>query len=553
MTHRNCCCSTGCFYGHEVSSGGYCFHTKSERLEYRCPRPEYTFGELLQTYSQINGQPPCPCLNDVYLSQTMCPASPDIVCRYEHFNYTNPNETYVYYYKQPSDLLYPPCENVCCGFANDSICCASGGTSRSCSKRYRLFTGGKCSPFQEQVIKTGSVPTLQPSPAVGCDYGPSFKWLDGVANFRAPFGLQFNHYQLLNGAIVQTTKNHLVQTMAFLVFPTKWYMRGNTPGGGARVGFNSLSQTDNPAATATDNAAADNRTPKWWVYACTGQPVYTWEIYELSSLTTTEADEMIEAVAAGRPLNPNSMQKLENDGIIATPQDWGDAQGRPVKKTIRYSTGFEQTAYFYGATGGWNFVCQDFSATPVQTIEEFWPQIAFGHSISSDFGDACLTAAPIPGNGCFCESEGGNCNSCDSPPVGCFPNPSPTCGSGNPPKPCVVDVITGNCKGLRFQNATYQLAIPTQQFPARYSCQSNIATIGRYEKSEEPTNPLDPAPIDYSEIPPPANLSHFIPEPISQATRNLQNDLPLCCGGEGVLGVGSVDCPASSPTAPNCN
>ena len=476
------------------------------------------------------------------------------MCRYEHFHERDPNETYEWWYQAPSDALFPPCENTCCGYQWDSTCCASGGTHRRCDRNYKLYSGAKCSPFQRNVIVSGSIPANNPSPATSCNFGRSYKWLDGLSNFPTIFGLSFNHWEVILGSVVgPTTKPSPVQTIAFLAFPTKWWMRGNTPGGGPRVGFNSLSQTDNAAATATDNAAADDRTPKWWVYACTGQPVFTWELYELSSLTTAEADAILLAVAAGEPLPAASMQKLEDDGILAKPQDWGDAQGRPIKKTMRYSTGFEQTRYFWGATGGWSFACQDFSATPAASLSQYWPQIPLKYSMSANFGGSCLTGAPIPGNNCACQSSGGPCDSCQSPaPAGCMPFPAPACGSGNPPHPCDVDVVIGNCKGVRMQYAAYQLAIPSATYSIPFTCQSNQSTLGRYEAAVEPANPLDPAPIDYTQIPPPADLSHYIPRSVSEATRNGDNGNPMCCGGIGVLGVGAVDCPANAPTGAVC-
>ena len=556
---RSCCCGP-CWYGFDVTTGGYCSHNTDERLEFRCPRPAYTYAETILTYTQNPApkQPTCGCLADTYKRETSCPASSDIVVRYEHFHQHDPTKLYSWRYEKDFSFgaLFPLCENACCGYTSDSVCCSSFGTSPSCDPNFRSTTGARLSPFQVQAITNGSVPAnVFPAPsqntsAAGCEFGNIYRWLDGLADAPTIRGSTYNHYTVASGVVFQSTVTHLVEALLCVIGPTKWWQRS----------YNSMARLDGDGGTATDRAAAALRTPEWFVYACAQQPIFTFEIKDMSSLTTVQADDFIIRVHNGDPIPEAYIDILISDGIIQKPQDWGTAGGdAPLKKTVQTTQGASQTFYWYMREAGWSYACSDFSSTPAADLAALWPQIPFRTSTAASgfqWGDSCLSATAGPGNGCTCTSSGGPCNACgSSPPAGCLENPSPACDQGSGPyQSCgPIEIGIGNCSGLRAYAATYQRDIPTAGASDPFSCQSNQATLGRYPSADEPADPYLPAPIDYTKLPPPVDLSHFVPWQISRASNQGNNPNSVCCGGAGVFRSGSATiCPATSPTGASC-
>jgi len=556
---RSCCCGP-CWYGFDVPSGGYCNHNIDERLEFRCPRPAYSYAEAIVTYSQntVPGSDTCACTADTYKRQTSCPPSSDIVVRYEHFHNDDPTKLYSWRYEKDFSFgaLFPLCENSCCGYTSDSTCCSSFGTSRQCNRQHFSTTGARLSAFQVQAITNGTVPAdVFPAPsqntsAAGCEYGNQHRWLEGITNHASFFGTFFYHYTVASGTVIQSTVSKLPQALLCVIGPSKWWRRS----------YNSLSRLDVDGGTATDRAAAALRTPEWFVYQCAMQPLFTFQIKDMSSLTTVQADDFIIRVNAGDPIPEAYIDTLISDGIIVKPQDWGSAGGdKPLKIEIQNTVGTVQTKYLYTKEAGWTYACSDFSGSVAADLAALWPQIPLRHSTAAagfQWGDSCLSAVAQPGNGCSCSSSGGSCNACGTlPPSGCVENVSPACDQGSGPyQTCgPIEVGIGSCAGLRLFAATYQREIPTAGASDPFSCQSNQATLGRYPSADEPGDPYLPAPIDYTKLPPPVDLSHYVPWQISRASNQGNNPNPVCCGGAGVFRSGSATiCPATSPTGASC-
>ena len=132
-----------CWYGFDVTSGGYCGHDTDEKLEFRCPRPAYSYGEVIQTFDQnpAPGSPTCGCLADTYKYEESCPASSDIVVRFKHFHQHDMTKTYSWRYENNFAFgsLYPPCESPCCGYTADVSCCSAGGSPDPVTDRTGLM------------------------------------------------------------------------------------------------------------------------------------------------------------------------------------------------------------------------------------------------------------------------------------------------------------------------------------------------------------------------------------------------------------------------------
>ena len=549
----SCCCGP-CWYGVYSNTGDICTHNTDERLELRCPRPAYGYGRVLQGFGNA-GARPCVCGSEpLHRVETYCPSSPDIVVRYEHFNERDTTAIYEWWYAKADSSLYPACADYCCETTDDTDCCSSGGTSARCnSNGYRTIDGTLCSDFQESMIKTGQAasvftPTgITPTP---CNTGDQYKWLDGLSNYGSG---SFNHWYVdASGSVVgPVTKTYLPETLVCITGPQKWWERY----------WNGLSTTDNPTvATSSDNAAAASRTPRWILYQCAMQPIFSFELFELSSLSTAEAEAVLIAVNNGTPIAAASIQKLVNDGILVTPRDHGGTSGtRPIKKTIRDNSQ-NKTEYFWAAPGGWSYACYDFSGTVSADLATYWPQIPLRYSIGSGtWGGSCFSSTPAPGNSCVCDDLDHDplnpldtCNACN-PPRGCSLNPSPTCNQGNGYAACDGDVIIGNCHGIRGQYFSYKQSVPDSTWLNPHVCEEYQSTVGRYPSADEPSNKNNPVSIDYSKIPPPADLSHFVPWQVAMSFHNGESQNPACCGGHGVWRETLTVCGSTQPAGAACS
>ncbi len=535
---RTCCCGK-CFFGARSTDpdATACLHNKTEVLELRIPRPAYTNAVTIRSFSDCN------CAGS-YKVGTTCQASDTIEVDYDHFH--PEDRTYTWFYEKPSDgNIWPPCTSPCCGYDdgspgfNDAECCDSG---LQCSTTYRQYTGLAASRLQQQIIEDGSVPHLgNDSDAEDCEFGDAYWFLQGVAN--ADPDHRFRHWVVINGVVSETsTYRSMEETMLCVVHKEKWWERG----------YNSLSHDDNPSVPdgSTDDQAAACRTPKYWIFACAGVPLYSWEIKQLSSLTTIQQDQVLVAIDAGNPIPENLADILERDGILLA-KDYQRGDGTIVKKTLRFidndNNGADttETEYFYARPGGWTYVCPNFSSSPGTDLEAYFPQIPRRYDTTCDFGsdNNCFTAAPIPTNNCACTSSGGpsGCNYCDGDTVGCSPGLISACG-GTSNIFCMQDIIVGNCRGVWVQFSQYDLELPTAA--NEYTCNtSNDGFICR----------VDPGgTCDFGSLP--DEISHQIPTEVSESVRNGDTTGGLCCGGDGTYEINATtQCPAITPNAADCD
>ncbi len=531
MTLQKKCCCGKCFFGASSldPDATACAHNQTEILKLKIPRPQYDNDRFVIAY----GGTGCSCEGS-YLKSTRCPESPTIEVEYDHFHPTG--RTYTWFYERDYEV-WPPCEGApCCGYQNltydDAQCCQDGVL---CFPTYRTWDGNDCSRYQGASIDPGTIPHLGSlSDSEDCSVGDNYWFLQDVANHSTT--AKFNHWEVVGGVVTSVRPRSLEQTMLCVVHKEKWWVRD----------YNSLSQTDNPSASDIDNGASNCRTPKYWVFACSGIPLYTWEIKQLSSLTTTEQDDLIVKVTNGDPIPEAYADTLEADGILFA-KDYGRTDGKVVKKTLKFeisSVPYTSIAYFYARPGGWTYVCQDWSSTPAELSD--WPQIPRQFSESCDFGgdNDCFTASPIPGNDCECHFEGTIPAGCSGDPCDgdfaddCDPGVVTTCGTDG----CARDTIIGNCKGCWVQFSQYFLKLPSAS--SQYGC--NVSNNG-YVCRVDPTGTCDFGLL-------PTGISHWIPSVVSGSYRSGNTSLSdLCCDGDGTIVISGADCPATTPLAADCD
>ena len=529
MTQRVCCCGK-CFFGASSldPDATACAHNQTEVLKLRIPRPAYAHQRTLKVFSG------CDC-DGSYISSTTCPTSPTIEVGYDHFHPTT--RTYTWFY-EPANEVWPPCSGApCCGYENstysDTECCGDGN---KCYLSYRTHEGLPCSRYQGAAINPGDpIPHLgSNADAEDCSVGDQYWFLRDVANH--PTTAQFHHWEVVGGVVTQMADTTLERTMLCVVHKEKWWDRVS----------NSLTLPIKDGGTQTDITAANCRTPKYWIFACSGIPLYTWEIRELSSLTTAEQDDLIIKVTNGDAIPEAYCDTLEADGILFA-KDYGRADGKVIKKTLKFKIGrvpYTSISYFFARPGGWTYVCQDWTDVDPGGLANF-PQIPRRYSDSCLFGgdNNCWTASPLPGNDCVCGYTG------DAIPGGCvgdpctgFPNCDPpvvsTCGADG----CARDTIIGNCKGCWVQFSQYFLSIPGSS--TDYKC--NIHNNGYICR-------IDPSgTCDFGQLP--TEMSHWIPSVVSASYRGGFSALSdMCCDGDGTYNVGGTDCPALTPNAAACD
>ena len=558
MSSAGCCCGK-CTFGARSTDTyfGGCIHTQSEVLKLRIPRPAGTGQKARFEVTAQAGQS-CSCVGTC-LTATYCQKSPCIEVNYTHEG-GGTSRTYGWHYEIPADqLLWPPCDNACCGYNNqssgpdDAQCCQGSADSMCGNIAYRNFTGGRLSGFAVRAISNGNIPEISTdNTAENCEYGDTWWWLQGVSNASSShLYRRYTTDSSGNPSAAGTTT--LERTLACVTHKEKWWERT----------YNSLSQTDNPSASTIDNAAASCRTPKWWVFACSGVPLYQWEIYDAynvhGTITENEMKEIFKCVGSGAPGGSqqtpfsstamSGLDKLEKAGVIST-EDLGRVDGKIIKKSMNYVTNIGNTVtedqYFYARNGGWTYACHDYASS--MDFDNQWPlrpplrQKSVGPCTFGPSTDQCYTAAPIPGNLCTCQtinSSGGGC-CCGSIPSGCAPGPTTSCGGTAYTTTCTIDTIVGNCKGCWIQFARYDLS--SHDSNLRYGCNKNDAYLCRTPGSSDTCT--------FGDLP--DDIHHQIPSEVSSAIRNDPNTSAACCGGEGTHTYNSNQCPSASPNAADC-
>lgn len=560
MLPSSCCCGK-CYFGARSTDpdAASCAHGTAETLELRIPRPAYGFGYNYYDYQNQPGAQ-CPCEGQ-YTTRTYCPSSSCVEVDYLHFH-CDTNRTYTWNILPVVGDLYPPEQSVCCGYSNstcDDVQCV-GGSASLCSSTHRLVTGDRATCSIEAAIGTGgsggTVPRLGSDTDIApCEYGDSFYWLQGIAN-SSTSDLFRKYTVAADGTPTATTSRSLEQTVLCVVHKEKWWYRSS----------NSLTKSDSDGGSASDRSAALCRTPRYWIFACSGVPLFHFELYDAyhvhGTITEAEMKQIFRAIVHHDVELPESaMDKLESAGVLQV-KDLSRTDGKIIEKSMNYVNGGKtvtQTRQFYARPGGWTYVCHDWN--PSGSNEEamcngtsgyFWPYEIPRQTSNADncsFGpsvDQCYTAAPVPTNNCQCEtvaaSRGALCTDvCGfSPNPGlCVPSVLFSCAS-NDGTTCTQDTIVGNCKGVWVQFTQYELQdLSTNS----YRCtMTNDGYICRVPNGGS---------CDFGELP--DEISHLMPEVVAAAERTTPADTSICCDSIGTKKVGTTICVATNPNGTACD
>ena len=341
-----------------------------------------------------------------------------------------------------------------------------------------------------------------------------------------------------------------------MVHREKWWKRSS----------NSLTKSDREGGSLIDRNAAACRTPNYWLFACSGAPLFHFEVYDAyhvhGTITESEMKAIFLAVKNDKELPAAAMDKLERAGVIEV-KDLDRSDGKIIKKSMNYTTGLGNSVtvdrYFYARPGGWDYVCHNFASDTSETTicdvsNPLWPhQIPRRYSLAGSGqcsfgpdGTQCHTAAPLPTNGCSCQtvasSPGSSCTDIclfTPDPAECAPGPTASCGT-NDGTTCTQDIVVGNCKGVWIQFSQYDLQ---DLALATYRCTiTNDGYICRVPVSGN---------CDYGALP--DEISHLIPESVSSAYRVDGTTTGLCCGGVGLYNpFGSFNCVSTAPVAAAC-
>ena len=597
MTTWSCCnCEEGCVWDWRVPQDpdeSLCLHTTNQELRLTIPRPKYQFQ--WQWIQLIDSGPfACPCTGINFGYGLTASEEDDIVGKYSHYDGSGSGSAqatsdFPWFYDHggtpgtdginPGNLWPDATDTIpagvipCCGYdqgagSPDDADCASGGyTSTSQCSSYRWTKGSSgsrfCTRHMQEVIDTGTSPAKDPTNTNLEDcihYGNEYKWLQGVADNSD--SEKFPHWEWNGSAVVAldtsgTATHYMAETLLAIFHQEIWWENYS----------NSLYDEDpgNPATC---------RIPKYWMYACGGIPIYTWEIMDVhyddldDEMSTNSPEDIIEFVSEGLPLTTEMTSAMVTVGLLQL-GDWSQADGEPIKKTVKYHDGRAwrtATRYYFARPGGWDFVCP--GATNNTPMENRWPQIVrnfstytpdccggappcSGSSIMNWAGNyACFSAAPFPNSTEVCWPGTGNCgghggggidwDACDgTPPTNCQQGTTKQ-GRYN------VDQWSASCNGILMRYSVYCADNWTQGTDPWSCCLKNDATLCVVAPGS------DQCKLDLETLT--ENLWHYIPEVVSQSWRNgwgTSSD-ELCCGGEGQFQWGSVICPAPTPQASDC-
>ena len=552
-----CCCggTADCFFGVDANDGATaCNHTLTEELIYKKARPAFNYDLSLQEYSEPRG---CDCAGS-YVVGRSCPASSDVVVKYSHFQNNDTDRIWTWHYDNWSDV-WPVCDDPCCGFGSDDAQCCDGSVLSLCSDDFYNASGGYASKYQRSVIANGYATKENALPAIDCQYGDQYKFLQGVSDRSTDE--YYKHWGVTGGTVAYAGLQKLSATIIAVFHREHWYKRYS----------NSLTATDAEGGSSTDRAAAACSSGKWFLFGCSGCWLSSWECKEHSSLDSVygagTADSLLVKVNAGEPVPEAWLDTLEDDGILGPIKDWEEG-GKLIKKELTYynNLGVDPTTvtdYFFARPGGWDYVCEDFVATDEQAaLNADWPQIPRRFSVTCDTGGEsnCHTAAPFPVNDC---TECVTTNLGDPASIGCNPCGTGTDPMGNCDPPvlnscgldtdaaCTGDVLLGTCRGLWVQSWSYALTKGNASYSKNYQCDS-------IDSSGDPWNGYicrvanEGDTCTWTELP--DEMTHLLPGRISGSMRDGTSDTDhLCCGAEGQLWVDPVNCPASSPTGDDCD
>lgn len=339
-----------------------------------------------------------------------------------------------------------------------------------------------------------------------CDY-QGYEWLQGIYDDPVnPFPMyQHFFWDASSGSVAYAGLKPLAHTLVSVYHKEKWYKRCEAYDGG--ILSDECEQVTNWPC----------RVPEYWIYACAGVPVFSWELNEMlqaGKITSDEFSWFFESQYLNKPLGSTGIgksliAKLENthwyhpdsSGIgILQLKDWrgitlpgestpvSSSEDRIVRKDLaRYSVTLVRTVvehqFFHARPGGWTHCCYAPPKvcgtggcggdiyTPLE-IEQQAPQIAratgcniAGANCSNVVYDqigqtplnsqqSCFTAAPFPQcSTCVPSNSYRGCSVCG----GCGScNPPLTVGcGGTTPYACAQDVYRSQCDSIHFTFTSY--------------------------------------------------------------------------------------------------
>lgn len=464
-----CCCTGNCFWGWNSLGNlgddfGFCSHNTTEQLYLRIPRGEFTTSSTKTVPSNID----CGCSGTVQLNNKAS-GTTDIIVKYQHYPGESGTRLYNWKWYDPFDST-PKCgtsgielvrncwgydssgtsDDDCCGDPTDTTKCQSvwrnptdpsSGVETYMAKGQRDICSGV--PLDRTVNTTnGGTPIVESEK----DFGDGFRWLENIANYETGVGQKrFKKWNYDTTSGWTSSDRILVGTMFVVLHRTKWYKRY----------FNSIHPDDGGSETGT---VASCRTPEYWVYECSGFPIFSWEIKNAptSVITETQKQQLFLDKAAGDPMNQEVLDALVSH-LGCEPKDHGQTNGEVVFRTLTDVNGDTYDHYAYAREAGWKSVCYD-----KDTVGKFpqWETAEYGNT-SCDAApgcDCCFTAAPIPQSTSCSVFDPNNVNcswdECGSAPAGCSPLVS-DCDFSNTPTGCAIDSAVGDCSGIWFHYNQY--------------------------------------------------------------------------------------------------
>jgi len=512
-----CCCGTvdetcnTCFYGKDADTL-CCRLDARDVLMYNNPRA----GFSKKIYQPLANCPDCTPMPEATLSY---PRAEDIIIRYNHQPSNNSTgRDYSWFFDAggfgAASYDQGGGEQIKCNLVPSPTtaksCCVNGAGSGS-SMEYPLgpnvnacdFTsGGFLKELQSKAVQQGdpSPPAFDvvtdTNPCTNfdgsastvtckCPYAGSdaWSWINGdlllASNNDNSF--EYEHYTLGGGTNVafQGRYNRLGRTLLAVFHQEIWFRACEKYPSDIPEALGDAPEQEE-INDALEGAIWKCRAPEWWAYACSGIPIYSWEVrkmvdaglissaQELDFFQSVYANTPIERTALGRQTLETFETRHWNDvdqskGLsLLGIRDWvgytqangvdvPDSQRKIIRKDLYQSKGGQggvpfsdrivEDEFYYGRNGGWAHICRKPKAgnyTANDVINDM-PQVPRGVGYRTD--DLCR-----------CAGIDGSCLSAFAGPYG-----TPTCSNAN--TVCGCDLCTlrnraSDCDSSWFSPAT---------------------------------------------------------------------------------------------------
>lgn len=294
-TARSCCCAAGCtfgdcLYGAEIEDG--CCHA-CDTLALWCYRPEFSIQQHLSFGGMIPGAPVC---ETCFTTYTGDPGGPvQAIYKFERTMYrcSFPNVT------GPISLIEmpPACPPSCGGTPTFTDCCSDSIPDGSC----------QCNQFWPGI---GGINTNRRA-ILGAD--DATKWFLNTTCHKLGFAL----------GGTQAVGN-LYDEFLCIVFFERWWKIAEDCDSNVRIYVPGCDQTPPTSDCGGIPFVESNLVPKWWIYACSGVPLYDFEIDDavrFEVITADEADAMRLDITNKITPNQAVLAKMAEAGYLRA-ADW---------------------------------------------------------------------------------------------------------------------------------------------------------------------------------------------------------------------------------------